>query len=371
MFCKNCGRELKEGEVCSCTANNVNYSESNNSDSQQASQQNSQQGAYQQPPYQQVPQPMYQQMPQWAPASPATAVLKRTASSGMTLALCVLMTVGLVVQLLMGLFSGSVVTSTMDQLGMVTYTTGVDMSSVATVSTIIGTLIGMIPQILIVIGAWMFYKSWKDPMNLGGNAKGLGLIKGGIITNIVVGCIAVVFVAFAAIAGSAVMQVILEMLMYGTDSYMTGDVSTAYSAMQVLLVVIVVIAILSVALSVLLYIFQLKTVNSIKNTAMTGAPATKISMFVVVMLYISGVFAIIGSVSNFGLGIITGAAAIIAGLLLQRLRKEMLNIAMVDARAAYSTQAYAAPQVVCPSCGMNYDPSGDRCPRCGTPNQNR
>ena len=141
--------------------------------------------------------------------------------------------------------------------------------------------ISMIPNILLIIGFFHSYVSARKPGSM--KTTGLSIFKGIAIFNIVILCAAAVVVLVVFIVAAAV--------------------SGLYAGIFFLFVLL---ALAILTLPLFFYIYVIKTVNSLKATAIIGTYDGKVSPFVGVMLYIMGgfsVFSIIGALSSFGNGV--------------------------------------------------------------------
>jgi multidrug transporter EmrE-like cation transporter len=108
-----------------------------------------------------------------------------------------------------------------------------------------------------------------------------------------------------------------------------GDITTEMGMGILVAVCVVYIVILAIALivGIIFNASAIKTINGIKASAQTGTPFKKISMFLIVMMFISAV----SNVLSFSLSTIPlGVAYILFAIALLNLRKEMAQIHQTD-----------------------------------------
>jgi hypothetical protein len=370
MFCPNCGRELKEGEACDCRnqQNSAAYA-------QQPVVQAPDYNTYQQPPF----QPEYNSY-NTQPATPAVAALRNSASSTLMLVFAILFSVSTLLSFVYAIYTG--VTSGETNYGYYsTYYTSSE-ENVISLLAVIGSFIGIIPSLLVVIGTWLYHNDAKKPNNQFINPRGITFIKATAIIEIVLMSLMiflVLIVGLVIMMGSS--QIINELAYYMEYSYGYGVIDSGMIMSILVIGIIFLLAMLAVML--LFFVSFLKTLNNIKQASVTGMPAQKISMFFIVVCYVASAFSLIGCLfSGSGLtvimGLISTAAVVIGTVMLSGLRKEMINIAVANAQVqqyAYSNAvqpnvAYQPQQPVCPVCGRSYDASLSACPYCQNENSN-
>lgn len=174
-------------------------------------------------------------------------------------------------------------------------------------------LIGMIPTVLIVIGLWMVYVSAKEHSRFL-NLKGLALVKGAVVTQMVLFIVGLVI---------TLLLCILVMLLGNLAS---GDLISEFFQIQgagmtvvmVVMAIILVVLVVALVLGIIYYAKVLKSLASPIAVMHTGAPNSKVSVFVAVMCFISAVTSL-----NSLTSVIAGAALVMFGILLIQYRDRM------------------------------------------------
>lgn len=150
-------------------------------------------------------------------------------------------------------------------------------------SSAIGTLIGLIPSILVVIGGWMLYASARKTQSGAISPAGMSVIRVAPIINLVVVCLFAPFLCVVALAASLMG---LAGIKY-SDS-LGGIFGVGLMLFLFLLVVAVVIYLIVFGVK------SISTVNTLKAAIETGAITKKISKLVIVTCYIFGVISALG-----------------------------------------------------------------------------
>lgn len=309
------------------------------------------------------------------PATPAIAVLRKNASSTLTLVLAILLSATAVLSLIGGILSVIKSSSVVDYGMYDYYVTG----NATAVGAVIGTCISMIPLLLLVIGVWLYYCDSKRPVNAFVNPRGLTFIKavaiiGIVLLSVVSGLLLIAAVIFAFVGNAFFEQLLYEFSYYYPQYSYFNMYGVSAGTLVAMLIVGLLIILAIIVLMMFVYIMMLKSVNSIKMSSVTGEPATKISMFLIVMLFISGGAEVI---TSFGagsvilvFGALAGAATTVVGAVaLIKLRREMLDLAFMRAQSQQAFNQVAMPMppqpgAVCGVCGKTYDPSLPSCPYC-------
>lgn len=351
MYCPNCGRELREGEVCNCRNTTPNeYA-----------------AGYQQPVYgAPSPYPVY---PDTSPATPAIEILRRYGSSPLMLALVILLGAGWLFSSISVFFSADYGSAYAYQYGM----------HVEGLTNVMGFL-SFIPSALITVGVLLFYLNCRNPKTQLVSTAGLTMVQ-------------VLFIVSASFLGLFCLLALIGLGIGGAGlsyslSYLFDFDS---SLMNMIIGFAMVFLLVFVAFYVIYFIFLMKTISAVKQTARTGVENIKVSMFIAVMCFIFGAFSVFGSFAQgftftMVASLISGAASIVAGILLVGYRREIINLAMARANsypgyqqpeATYTQNiqpGYVQPQepeadtCVCQNCGVYYPAGMDQCPACGTAN---
>ena len=271
-----------------------------------------------QPPFPPVSAPVVPGEP------PAVDLARRTAASPLFLIAVICLTVSAVLSVITSLFAGS----SMELFGelMAEFSGDAEMealfsefSSAMSGGMIAGTLIGMIPTILILIGLWMVYASAANRQQFL-NLQGLALVKGAVVTELVVMAVGMGLVLLVMVL------LLIVALVGGAEAVLDSDAAVAAIGS----VVIVLLILLLVGLLVLYIVYYRKTLKSIDaalNTVRTGLPNSKVSIFVAVMCFI-GAAGVLGSPSLATLA--SSAAQVLFGVILIQYRDRMRALEKAD-----------------------------------------
>lgn len=311
MICPRCGREIPDGAVCPCSGGE-----------------------------------------QLLSSNPALNVLKKLGSSPLFLTAVILYSVTIVLSifaLISAPASFDYVYDMLENSGM-DYTTLYPMISVSTSGSVAGAIVASIPQVLICIGMWLFYVTCRDRRTGNISTAGLTMCKVMLIIALVIGCIMAALVAILAVVVGAAGG-----LAY---SYYDSDLG---GSIAVILGICMVVIVAVLALIIAFYASAVRTVNRVKNCAVTGIPEYRISGFLTAMLWIGGILSCITGFGMMfasflsGLGELSGGVcSILIALCLGRLRQQMTALAyppvqpvyvqpVPPVQSAYSQQAPVQP----------------------------
>ena len=185
-------------------------------------------------------------------------------------------------------------------------------------TSVISTLFGLIPAMVLVAGIWMVFAAAKQNKLPGIAATGMTMIRVIVIIELVLSCIAVF--AVAAIG-------FLVVLGMGSLAGYYGEGTPVVVIMVLILIVILAVC----AINIIYYVKLGGTVKRMKETMITGRPDTKVSLFVEILCYLGGAGSaisalmslvgldIFGFLSNAGMG----TASICFGMLLRQYRNKM------------------------------------------------
>lgn len=385
MFCSRCGKPLAEGQSCTC-----------------------------------------QQMQQ----VPAVALLKNTLSSGLFLAVVILFTVTVIFSFVnaMGATDTERVVADLEA-AFYEYESmyGVDMSGMMEGMQdaaelmiawqpigIFASLVGLIPTVLICIGLWLLYATGKS-QNGFMRTGGLTVIKVATLISLVLYCAAMVFLILICIL---VVALVPSMVAESPDvSAADADMITSIVVMIFAIILIMVAAIL--AMMVVYYVKILKTLKAVKFTMVTGQPNDKVSMFLIVILFIGGVSSALSGLTAVLVSPIAGLSTLctaalycIAGVVLSGYRSKMKTLGYTTRQPVYQQPVYQQPvyqqtwqppqqpvyqqpqqqpqqpvyqqptyqaqqrpytvnYVTCENCGQLYPGVSTTCPKCGTQNEKK
>ncbi|MCH5352527.1 MAG: hypothetical protein J1E06_03580 [Acutalibacter sp.] len=276
-------------------------------------------------------------------SNPVLNVIKKLGSSPLFLAAAILYSVSVMLGIITNI-SGAVLPSYVYDI---LANAGMDYDTIRYIinsssgTSAVSSGLSAVPSILLCVAMWMIYATCRDRQT--GNISTAGLTICKVITTImlVALCIAAAGVVIIAIAGFA--GGFDYIIRYGARSYYGyGDGIMAL----VMFLCIIVLAI--VVLLIAFYASLVRAINRMKNCALTGMPDHRISKFLTVMLWISGVIGCLNSLSSLFLSPLVGlevlAAAvcsILFAVLLGRLRQQMTILAFPPVQPVYP----AAPPV--------------------------
>lgn len=208
-------------------------------------------------------------------------------------------------------------------------------------TSVISTLFGLIPAMVLVAGIWLVFAAAKQNKLPGIAATGMTMIRVIVIIELVLSCIAVF--AVAAIG-------FLVVLGMGSLAGYYGEGTPVVVIMVLILIVILAVC----AINIIYYVKLGGTVKRMKETMITGRPDTKVSLFVEILCYLGGAGSaisalmslvgldIFGFLSNAGMG----TAGICFGMLLRQYRNKMQALEMNP--QAYQAQPGAGQQSAAP-----------------------
>ena len=204
-------------------------------------------------------------------------------------------------------------------------------------TSVISTLLGLIPAMVLVAGIWIVFAAAKQNKLPGIAATGMTMIRVIVIIELVFACIAVFAVAVIGL---------LAVVGMGSLAGYYGDGVPFVVIMALVMIVILAIC----AIEIVYYVKLNGMVKSIKETMVTGRPNAKVSLFVEILCYLGGAGSaisalmslvgldIFGFLSNAGMG----TAGICFGMLLRQYRNKMQTLARDP--QAYQAQQSAAPR---------------------------
>lgn len=204
-------------------------------------------------------------------------------------------------------------------------------------TSVISTLFGLIPAMVLVAGIWIVFAAAKQNKLPGIAATGMTMIRVIVIIELVFACIAVFAVAVIGL---------LAVVGMGSLAGYYGDGAPFVVIMALVMIVLLAIC----AIEIVYYVKLNGMVKSIKETMVTGRPNTKVSLFVEILCYLGGAGSaisalmslvgldIFGFLSNAGMG----TAGICFGMLLRQYRNKMQTLERDP--QAYQAQQSAAPR---------------------------
>lgn len=303
-FCAICGKQNEdENDFCENCGNPIQTNQQPPSNQQQV---------YSQPIYQSAQPNYYVPSPQPKPIlsqNPVLNKIKTMVTSPLFLVAVIIYSAFVLFSLIQSFMPSSLMSMLYKNSGMLSGmgigVFGSVLNMIQGVFTAVA-IIALIPSILICVGLWMFFVSSSTPENR--STSGLTMIKVSTIINLVgmllVPVIAIIVFLIAA-AGSA-----------------SSGYSNSGNIVGVMFLAIFIILI-AITLPVLIYVNIIKTLNAVRNMIFTLVPTNKISMFLVVMNFIS---AGIGLIS----GIISGDIMTIFSSLLSAGFLVLISICLIN-----------------------------------------
>lgn len=281
-----------------------------------------------------------------APVNPAVAAVKKTGGSALFLIATITYTVLLLLNLISA-FMPSSAYAYADMLYELTYDYSVyETMSAFNTGSVVGTLIGSIPTILIAMGLWMIFgasKAKKPRVSTGGFTM-INVIE---IIMMVLICIGLAIACIVMVVGALAVREANSWSYYGYDgaASVIGIAGTAFIA-------IFAIAILVLVLAIIYYAKFIGSIRVIKKAANGIVAGKKISMYVIVMNFIMIGFSVIGLIANliffnfmtFLTNILTITFNILITIALiqmrSRLNQIVLDNTMSQTGSYYNTGAY-------------------------------
>ena len=278
-------------------------------------------------------------------SNPVLNVIKKLGSSSLFLAAAILYSVSVALNMITSV-SGSVIPAYVYEL---LAQSGMDPHMIYSLlndsagTSVFSTVLGAVPSILLCVAMWMVYATCRNRQTGNISTAGLTICKVISIIMLVALCIAAAAVVVVAIAGLA--GGFDYIVRYGANSY--------YGYGDGMLAVIMFLLMILLALVVLLIAFYasvVRAINRMKNCAITGTPDHRISKFLTVMLWISGVIGCLNGLSSLilsplvGLEVIAGAICVILiAVLLGRLRQQMTVLVYPPVQPVYAAQPVYQP----------------------------
>ena len=204
-------------------------------------------------------------------------------------------------------------------------------------TSVISTLLGLIPAMVLVAGIWIVFAAAKQNKLPGIAATGMTMIRVIVIIELVFACIAVFAVAVIGL---------LALVGMGSLAGYYGDGAPFVVIMALVMIVLLAIC----AIEIVYYVKLGGMVKRMKETLVTGRPDAKVSLFVEILCYLGGAGSaisalmslvgldIFGFLSNAGMG----TAGICFGMLLRQYRNKMQTLERDP--QAYQAQQSAAPR---------------------------
>lgn len=241
--------------------------------------------------------PVYAGTPAYAPT--AVTVLRGIGSSTLMLCLCVVCSLNAV----MALVSTFYTSTDSDTTYLLGYTLAIS-------------LILSLPNLLTALGFWLFYTACRDSTAPMLKSTGMSMVKVCLMISLII--VTVIFLLVG----------IVFLILPGSMTYFLEDY-VGYSSISSLFSILGVILILFGAFFIVYTVFAAKSLGSIVGICKTGSYNGNISMFVIVMLYLSAgssFLSVFSSGFHFASPLASGAYSLLLGLVLHKLHKELQRI---------------------------------------------
>lgn len=205
-------------------------------------------------------------------------------------------------------------------------------------SSVPGVVIGMLPNILFVVGVWMTYAAAANTSTSGMKTTGLTMIKVMTIISLVLICLVTVLfeVVFALLGGT--LAGLLQSELSDPDAAMIANM--AITVMQIFLIPIMALFIVYLAL-------MISTINKVKKTVTTGVAYYKASGFVAVMNFLTALILLLSAFAGTPLQAIVllcnAAAEVLFGILIFQYRSALRPIAEMQMMPPAAPYAPVAP----------------------------
>lgn len=269
-------------------------------------------------------------------SNPTVNVIKTLGSSGRFLAVAVLYTVAMVASILASLNMDSVFSA------MYYYGANSDLDLYPLIETlenssVVATVLGSVPTILVALGLWLFYATCRNRENGNISTVGLTIIK--VITWIAL----VVLAICCLVLLLGIIFLFANLAMLSASLYSGGYIDQATASVIVGVIIalfVVVLVVLGLCLGV--YACVIKTINRVKASAINGTPDNRVSRYLTVLLMVFGVIGGIGGViALFGTpvasvsGLAGAVCSILVSLLLGNYRTQMTMLLYPPVQPTY------------------------------------
>lgn len=181
------------------------------------------------------------------------------------------------------------------------------ISRIGDIPYILGTLIGLIPAILICVGLWITYSSARNRMSNGMKTSGLTMIKVITIIQLVYSCILLALVE---------LLLFLAVIIVAAEAYAPGV------AIAILVFAVIVFA-AAFVLEIIYLAKVIKSLNAAKRTITTGVPSGSASTFVAVWAFISAASLLFSLLANFLTSAAQMTSLICFGILIFKYNEKM------------------------------------------------
>ena len=314
MICPNCGREIPDGTICPCALEATALPLSDN---------------------------------------PAVNALKTTGSSGLGLALAVLLSLSA----LLAIFSSLGTSQALDNLYYYAYTAGLDMDLILSMmsysrsSAVASAVLGSIPAILAAGAAWVHFGTCRSRAS--GNISTAGLTIYKVLAYI--SLIGLCLISLLVIGGLGLAIFAVVAASFPLDSF--GGQFGGYGQDEAQLALIIIFATIAaffaffMALAIGYQAGLIRTINRAKAVAATGLADSRVSNYVIGMNYVlagccivSGLFSLFFSPLSAIASFVAGAGWILASLQLSRYRKAMNLVLFPPVMPPMPQPVYAPPQ---------------------------
>ncbi len=282
-------------------------------------------------------QPAQQAEQQENTASPVTAVsvIKKVALSPVFLAGAIVYTVYAVFGFLSSASMNMVTNYIVEIMEMMDMSFAEIQEVSDMISGMIGPLtvasfVGMIPTVLITVAVWLIYASARDTVNAGIKTTGLAVLKVIAVIQLVLLCVGSGLGIIAFLILIAILPNMQNPINggFGTMNLDLGpgdplNNEFAINFLILFCVLFIIALIIELVVGIIFNVSAIRTIDGIKSAAETDTPFKKISMLLIVMLFVLAAFNLI---STSVLSLSLGVSYMLFAIALLNLRKEMAEI---------------------------------------------
>ena len=312
MICPNCGREIPDGTICPCALEAAAPPLSDN---------------------------------------PAVNVIKTAGSSGLGLALAVLLSLSA----LLAIFSSLGTSQALDNLYYYAYTAGLDMDVILRMmeysrsSSLASAVLGSIPAILMAVAAWIHFGTCRSRASGNISTAGLTIYKVLAYIGLIGLCLAALLVV--GLLGILIFAAAADTLSLGDFAAQFGsyDADEAKLALTIIFATFAAFLAFFMALAIAYQAGLIRTINRVKAVATTGLADNRVSSYVIGMNYVlaafsilSGLFSLFFSPLSASASFASAGGGIVASLLLSRYRKAMNLVIFPPVMPPMPQPVYAA-----------------------------
>ena len=312
MICPNCGREIPDGTICPCALEAAAPPLSDN---------------------------------------PAVNVIKTAGSSGLGLALAVLLSLSA----LLAIFSSLGTSQALDNLYYYAYTAGLDMDVILRMmeysrsSSLASAVLGSIPAILMAVAAWIHFGTCRSRASGNISTAGLTIYKVLAYIGLIGLCLAALLVV--GLLGILIFAAAADTLSLGDFAAQFGSYDADEAKLALIIIFATFAAFLAffMALAIAYQAGLIRTIHRVMAVAASGLADNRVSSYVIGMNSVLGAFSILSGLFSLFFSPLSAIASfasagggIVASLLLSRYRKAMNLVIFPPVMPPMPQPVYAA-----------------------------